>query len=361
MAFRRHLPLALALAWVMACKGDGPSGPTTPPALFVGPIPASARAGAAITPGFDVRVEPANTLMVTASIDSGTGVLQGTTTVRTVRGNATFTDLRIAGVGRFVLRFSMEGAADVRSGPILVSPDSGSRLVVRTAISPNVVSGTTFASQPVIEVRSPNGTVITYPVLVQATLVRGNGVLTGSTTATSNAGAAAFSGLGAEGFNTATVRFSAFGFQSIDAGITIQIFGLYVRPRLANDRDTMTVARDTPIDVAIRFVTGPNDIVGSARFDVVWDPRMLTLMQDQSVTNTSVLVNRAQIAEGVLQVTLTASSGLTGTPDVLQLLFRTTQQSGEGPISTRILDVRAPDGRDIFRSNVSSTVRVLIP
>ena len=362
MAFRRHLPATLALAWVMACKGDGPSEPATPPALSVTSTPATARATIAIAPGVVVRVEPASfSGSITAAIDSGTGTLQGTTSVQASKGSATFSDLRIAGVGRFVLRFSTAGAPDVRSGPILVSPDSGSRMVVRTAISPNVVSGTTFASQPVIELRSPNGTVLTYPVLVQATLVRGNGVLTGSTTATSNAGAAAFSGLGAEGFNTATVRFSAFGFQSIDAGITIQIFGLYVRPRLANDRDTMTVARDTPIDVAIRFVTGPNDVVGSARFDVVWDPRMLTLMQDQSVTNTSVLVNRAQIAEGVLQITLTASSGLTGTPDVLQLLFRTTQQSGEGPISTRILDVRSPEGRDIFRSNVSSTVRVLIP
>jgi hypothetical protein len=362
MSIRRHLPLALALAWVTACKGDGPSEPARPPALSVTSTPATARAATALAPGILVRVEPEGfSGSITAAIDSGTGTLQGTTSVQASRGSATFSDLRIAGVGRFVLRFSTAGAADVRSGPILVSPDSGSRLVVRTAISPNVVSGTTFASQPVIEIRSPNGTVLTYPVLVQATLVRGNGVLTGTTSATASAGAAAFTGLGAEGFNTATVRFSAFGFQSIDAGITIQIFGLYVRPRLANDRDTMTVARDTPIDVAIRLVTGPNDIVGSARFDVVWDPRMLTLTLDQSVTNTSVLVNRAQIADGVLQITLTSSNGLTGTPDVLNLQFRTSQQSGEGPISTRILDVRSPEGRDIFRSNVSSTVRVLIP
>jgi len=362
MAIRRHLPVTLALAWVMACKGDGPSEPATPPALSVASTPVTARATTAIAPGVIVSVTPTSfSGSITAAIDSGTGMLQGTTSVQASRGSATFSDLRIAGVGRFILRFSTAGAADVRSGPILVSPDSGSRLVVRTAISPSVVSGTTFANQPVIEVRSPNGTVLPYPVLVQATLVRGNGVLTGATTATSNAGTATFSGLGAEGFNTATVRFSAFGFQSLDAGITIQIFGLYVRPRLANDRDTMTVARDTPIDVAIRLVTGPNDVVGSARFDVAWDPRTLTLMQDQSVPNTSVLVNRTQIAEGVLQITLTASSGLTGTPDVLHLLFRTSQQSGEGPISTRILDVRSPEGRDIFRSNVSSTVRVLIP
>lgn len=362
MPMRRHVPLTLALAWVVACKGDGPSEPARPPTLSVTSTPTTARAATAIAPGIVLSVEPASfSGSITAAIDSGTGTLQGTTSVQASRGSATFSDLRIAGVGRFVLRFSASSAPDARSGPILVSPDSGSRLAVRTPLSQNVVSGTTFASQPVIEVRSPNGTVLTYPVVVQATLVRGNGVLTGSTTATSTAGAAAFTGLGAEGFNTATVRFTAFGFQSIDANITIQIFGLYVRPRLANDRDTMTVARDTPIDVAIRLVTGPNDVVGSARFDVVWDPRMLTLMQDQSVNNTTVLVNRAQIAEGVLQITLTSSTGLSGAPDVLQLLFRTAQQGGEGPISTRILDVRSPEGRDIFRSNVSSTVRVLIP
>jgi hypothetical protein len=362
ICIRRQLPLSLALAWVTACKGDGPSGPTGAPSLSVTSAPVAARAAIAITPGIVVRVLPEGfSGSITAAIDSGTGTLQGTTSVQASRGSATFSDLRIAGVGRFVLRFSASGAAEVRTGAILVSPDSGSRLAIRTALPANVVSGTAFATQPVIEVRSPNGVVLTYPVLVQATLVRGNGVLTGSTSATASAGAAAFSGLGAEGFNTATVRFSAFGFQSIDANITIQIFGLYVRPRLTNDRDTMTVQRDTPIAVAIRLVTGPNDVVGSARFDVVWDPRMLTLLQDQSVTNISALVNRTQVADGVLQITLTSSSGLSGTPDVLHLLFRTAQLSGEGPVSTRILDVRAPNGQDIFRSNVSSTVRVLIP
>ncbi|MGH7695221.1 MAG: hypothetical protein ACRENH_09570 [Gemmatimonadaceae bacterium] len=361
MAFRRHLPVTLALAWVMACTGDGPSEPAIPPALSVTSAPPTARATAAIAPGVVVRVEPASfSGSITAAIDSGTGTLQGTTTVQASRGNATFSDLRIAGVGRFVLRFSTPGAADVRSGPILVSPDSGSRLVVRTAISANVVSGTTFASQPVIEVRAPNGTVLTFPVLVQATLVRGNGVLTGSTTATSNAGAAAFSGLGAEGFNTATVRFSAFGFQSIDANIVIQIFGLYVRPRLPNGLDTMTVARDDAVDVTIRLVTGPNDVVGSARFDVVWDPRMLTLLADQVFTGNA-LINRNQLGEGVLQVTLTTATGLSGTPDVLFFRFRAERVTGEAPISTRILDVRSPEGRDIYRSNVSSTVRVFIP
>jgi hypothetical protein len=362
IAIGRRLTPTLALAWVMACRGDAPIGPAGPPSLSLASAPATARAASAIAPGIVVRVVPEGfSGSITAAIDSGTGTLQGTTSVQASRGSATFSDLRIAGVGRFVLRFSASGAADVRTGAILVSPDSGSRLAIRTALSPNVVSGTAFATQPVIEVRSPNGIVLTYPVPVQATLVRGNGVLIGATSALTSAGAATFSGLGAEGFNTATVRFSAFGFQSVDANITIQIFGLYVRPRLTNDRDTMTVARDTPIDVAIRLVTGPNDVVGSARFDVVWDPRMLTLLLDQSVTNISALVNRTQVADGVLQITLTSSNGLTGTPDVLHLLFRTAQQSGEGAVSTRILDVRAPDGKDIFRSNVSSTVRVLVP
>lgn len=362
MSVRRRLPLFLALAWAMACNGDGPSEPAGPPALSVTSAPTSVRATQAITPGIVVRIEPAGFKgAITAAIDSGTGTLQGTTSVQASRGSATFSDLRIAGVGRFVLRFTAAGTAVVRSGAILVSPDSGSRLSIRTALSPTVVSGTAFAIQPVIDVRTPNGTAVTYPVLVEATLVRGNGILTGTTSATSATGAAMFTNLGAEGFNTATVRFSAFGFQSVYANITIQIFGLYVRPRLANDRDTITVARDTPIEVPIRLVTGPNDIVGSARFDVVWDPRLLTLTLTQGVSNTNVLVNQAQIAEGVLQITLTSSAGLSGTPDVVSLLFQTAQQSGEGPISTRILDVRAPDGRDIFRSNVSSTVRVLIP
>jgi hypothetical protein len=327
----------------------------------MGAAPAAARAAAAIAPGIVVRVQPPGfSGNVTAAIDSGTGVLQGTTTVRANGGSATFSDLRIGGVGPFKLRFS---AGDgVTTHAIVVSPDSGSRLVFRTAPSVTVLSGTVFGTQPVVELRTPNALPITYPVVVRATLVRGNGILTGTAAATSANGSATFNGLGAEGFSAVTVRFSAFGFQSLDASTTIQIFGLYVRPRLANDRDTLTVARDTPVNVSVRFVTGPNDIVGSARFDVVWDPRLLSLTQDQSVGSANVLVNRLQAGDGVMQVTLTASDGLTGTPDVMNLTFRTASASGgEGPISTRILEVRAPDGRDIYRSNVSSTVRVLIP
>jgi hypothetical protein len=355
---RRALLLAFALT--SACKSDGPSGPAEPASLALQSAPSAARAAAAIAPGIVVRVTPSNfSGTITAAIDSGTGVLQGTTSVRASGGAATFSDLGIAGVGRFTLRFSSGDAAFTHT--LVVAPDSGSRLVLRTAPSTNVLSGSSFGTQPVVELRAPNGTTIPYPVVVQATLVRGTGVLTGNTTATSSAGAATFNGLGAEGFNSATVRFSAFGFQSIDANTTIQIFGLYVRPRLANDRDTMTVARDTPVSVAIRFVTGPNDIVGSARFDIVWDPRLLTLVLDQGVSSASVLVNRAQVAEGVMQVTLTSSQGLSGAPDIMHLTFRTAQVPGEGPISTRILEVRAPDGRDIYRSNVSSTVRLLIP
>jgi hypothetical protein len=323
-------------------------------------VPTTALAAAPIAPGVVVRVQPASYRgIVTAVIDSGLGTLQGTTTATVSRGEATFADLRIAGVGRFMLRFSTPGASDVRAGPITVSPDSGSRLVIRTAPSPTVISGSAFAVAPVIEGRTPAGVTLTYPVAMQVTLVRGNGSLTGSTSVVSSGGLATFSGLGATGFSGATLRFSAFGFASVDVNVTIQIYGLYVRPRLPNERDTMTVARGSPVDVAVRFVTGPGDVVGSARFDVVWDPRVLTLVQDQPGANASVLVNRAQATEGVLQVTLT-SNGLSGTPDVMHLNFR-AEQSGEGPISTRILDVRAPDGRDMYRSNISSTVRVLVP
>ena len=352
----------VALAVASACKGDGPSEPRTPPTLSIASGPTTARAVTAIAPGIVVRVSPSSfSGTITAAIDSGTGSLLGSTTARASRGEATFSDLRIAGVGRFVLRFSAGGVRT--SHALAVSPDSGSRLVLRTAPSTLVVSGNAFGTQPVVEARSagPNGLLVTYPVVVQVTLVRGNGTLTGNTIATSTAGVATFNALGAEGFSSATLRFSAFGFQSIDATTTIQLVGLYVRPRLANDRDTLTVARDTPVSVSIRFVTGPNDVVGSARFDIVWDPRILTLMQDQAVGNASVLVNRVQVADGVLQVTLTSATGLSGTPDVMGLTFRTAQTSGEGPISTRILEVRAPDGRDIYRTNVSSTVRVLVP
>ncbi|MGQ0538758.1 MAG: hypothetical protein ACT4R6_07405 [Gemmatimonadaceae bacterium] len=364
---RRNLIVALTLA-SLACGGDGPNEPAAPPTLTLITAPATARTEAPLTPAIVIRAQRGGTAAanfsgnVTAAIDSGTGILQGTTTVRASNGEAAFNDLRIAGVGRFVLRFSAAGAPDIRSNGIVVSPDSGARLAVRTAPSNAVLTGSQFATQPVIEVRGASGTTVSYPVVVTATLVRGNGVLTGTTSTTSSAGVAAFSGLGAQGFSGVTLRFSAFGFLSVDVAATIQILGLFVRPWLPNERDTITVAQDTPLDVPVRFVMGANDVVGSARFDVVWDPRFLMLLSEQAAGgDVSILVNRTQAAEGVLQVSATSSTGLRGAADVIVLRFRTARLSGEGPISTRILEVRSPDGRDIFRSNVSSTVRVLIP
>ena len=229
-------PLAVALLAVSGCGGDGPTDPPTPPTLSVTNLPATARAATAISPGILVRAVRGTSVVtrfgsaVTVAIDSGVGVLQGTTTVQPVLGEALFSDLRIAGVGRFVLRFSATDVPDVRSSAIVVSPDSGSRLVLRTAPSLTVLSGSTFGTQPVVEARAPNNTLLTYPVAVQATLVRGNGVLTGGTSATSSAGVATFSGLGAQGFSGAVLRFTAFGFQSVEAATVIQIFGLFVRP-----------------------------------------------------------------------------------------------------------------------------------
>ncbi|MEW5917232.1 MAG: hypothetical protein AB1762_12545, partial [Gemmatimonadota bacterium] len=119
---RRSLLLTLALA--SGCKSDGPSGPSEPASLAIVNGPTAARATSSIAPGLVVRVEPRNfSGAITAAIDSGLGSLQGSVTARASAGSATFSDLRIAGVGRFVLRFSA-GNSVVRH-VIAVSPDSG--------------------------------------------------------------------------------------------------------------------------------------------------------------------------------------------------------------------------------------------
>jgi hypothetical protein len=62
-------------------------------------------------------------VMVTVSIQSGTGTLSGTTTVATDgQGQAVFSGLAITGSGSFTLSFSSPGMTSVNSALLTVTP-----------------------------------------------------------------------------------------------------------------------------------------------------------------------------------------------------------------------------------------------
>ncbi len=83
------------------------------------------------TPGG--AVVSAEVRQVTAVLASGSGSLSGTTTVSTVNGVATFTDLAITGTGAHTLTFTTTGASAVTSGVVsMVAPTSMRLLVAAT-------------------------------------------------------------------------------------------------------------------------------------------------------------------------------------------------------------------------------------
>jgi hypothetical protein len=75
-------------------------------------------------------VVSAEVRQITATLASGSGSLSGTTTVSTVNGVATFTDLAITGTGAHTLAFAATGASPVTSSTLTVVAPTTMRLLI---------------------------------------------------------------------------------------------------------------------------------------------------------------------------------------------------------------------------------------
>jgi hypothetical protein len=108
-------PYALALT-------VAPAGGTSNTFLSTQPVVAVQTPGGAVVSA-EVR-------QITATLASGSGSLSGTTTVSTVNGVATFTDLAITGTGAHTLAFTTTGATAVTSGTVSMVAPTTVRLLV---------------------------------------------------------------------------------------------------------------------------------------------------------------------------------------------------------------------------------------
>ena len=159
-------------------------------------------------------------VVITAAIASGTGgTLGGTTTATTAaNGAATFAGLKITGSGAYTLRFTATGLTAVTSTTVTMTAVSPVGLSILTQPSTSAVSGTAFATQPVVQLRdAANNAVNQAGVVVTASILTGGGTLGGSTTATTNAsGIAAFSNLSIAGTaGSRTLGFTAPSLASV--------------------------------------------------------------------------------------------------------------------------------------------------
>ena len=161
----------------------------------------------------NVIAEPG--LAVTAAIQSGGGVLNGSLTVLTgTDGRASFTNLSISGlIGTRVLRFTSGLLPPVTSGPIVVLAGPAAALIITTEPPASSASGAALSPAPVIRMTDAFGNAVdpVQEISIAATIATGtDGGLSGTTSVTTTAGVATFSGLILTGpAGPFTLRFSS--------------------------------------------------------------------------------------------------------------------------------------------------------
>ena len=138
-----------------------------------------------------------NSTIVTASLASGAGPLQGTTTATVKGGVATFTGLADDKAETITLQLTGGSLAAATTNTIAISPAAASELVIHTQPSATAIAGQPLANQPVIYEEDPYGNVETgdNSTVVTVSLASGAGPLQGTTTTTVTGGVATFTNL----------------------------------------------------------------------------------------------------------------------------------------------------------------------
>src|SRR5207253_4594738 len=157
-----------------------------------------------------------SSLNVTVSLSSGTGPLQGTSTldIGTAAGNgtATFTNLRIdsAGAGKQLTANASGLTGDV-SAAFTVNPGPAAGLAIQTQPPTTVTAGTVFSPAPVIRVVDAFGNLRSSDssTVITATRNLGTASLQGTTSATAVNGVATFSNLSYNKAETITIDFAS--------------------------------------------------------------------------------------------------------------------------------------------------------
>ena len=165
-----------------------------------------------------------NSTIVTVSLASGTGPLQGTLTATVANGIASFANLADDLAETITLRFSSGTLTAATSTAITVSPDVASKLVITQQPASAATAGVLFTTQPIVKEEDQFGNIITTDSTHTVTAARGpagTATLQGSAlTATLSNGVAIFSGLSYDKAETMNIAFTtnASGVSSATSG-----------------------------------------------------------------------------------------------------------------------------------------------
>ena len=163
--------------------------------------------------------------LVTASVISGGGTLVGTTSVTTVGGIATFSDLAIVGTPgtTHVVRYEIVGLTTATQ-TITLSASAGATKAVVTRAASGGTNGLAFGVQPQITRADVSGVAVTgNPQSVVVATVSSGATLVGTTTATTVAGVATFTNLGISGTpgTTYTITYTITGLTVATQQVTV--------------------------------------------------------------------------------------------------------------------------------------------
>jgi hypothetical protein len=225
-AFAVSQPLSLSASQTVASMTL-----VTPPAGAITGAVFSSQPVLEIRDGAGQRVATA-TNIVTVSIASGSGTLNGNTTVTAVNGVVTFSGLSITGIGAVTLRFASAGIADIISPSFNIAPAASGLGVVTQAAGAE--TGVAFATQPVVQVIDAHGNRVTTFTGTVTASVLGGGTLLGTTTVAVNNGVAVFTNLERNVAGPMNLVFTTSGLTSAtSASFTVVEIAVSVSPSQA--------------------------------------------------------------------------------------------------------------------------------
>jgi len=218
---------ASAIGLSNAISGIFTVNPSAPGSLSFMQQPASATAGAVLSPAVTVRLldgfgNPLSGATVAIGLSSGTGTLSGTLTRTTdANGIAAFNDLSLAlaGTKKIVATSGALNTGD--SFAFDISPATAARLTLLTQPSPVATAGAPFSQQPVVRIEDQFGNVVASDVttIVSATRNAGSGILQGATSLRAVNGVISFTNLSHNVATNITVAFAAGSLSSTTSGV----------------------------------------------------------------------------------------------------------------------------------------------
>ncbi len=241
-----------------------------PTQLALGTAPGGAATGALLSPQPSVQLRDVNSSLVasatnpvTVALNGAGGTLSGTTTVNAVNGVASFSDLRIAGVGTYTLTFTSGALTAVTSGTIGITTLPPTALGLTTQPS-GAVSGAVFTTQPVVVVRDGSGsTVAGASNAVTAAITSGSGIISGTTTVNAVTGVAIFTDLKITGTGAQTLTFSSIGLTPASTSITINAAPAPASVSFGTQQSTLLLGGASSTTATVKDASG-NTLTGTS-------------------------------------------------------------------------------------------------